>query len=198
MSMFGSTRGRRVAARAAESFSPAQPRFPAMLSSAPIASGPLDPPSAVIRVAGPANVSRADRHGSPSSDTCIVPTPGLGRAELDRRVNASAERSAFRHRDFFSLPAIEDRAELLSNSWPGARNDIKSHMKGASDYGNFLFGAEAAARGMSLGEAHNWAEKAQVLQDLSNKKLPSGRDNKGDPEQIARGYNYYMAGCARQ
>lgn len=197
MSMFGSPRGRRVTARAADSIIPTQPRFSAMLSSAPIAPEQLDPPSAFIRVAARANVSRADRHGLPSPDTCIVPTPGLGRAELDRRINASAERSAFRHRDFFSLPAIEDRAELLSNSWPGARNDIKSHVKGAGDYGNFLFGAEAAARGMSLEEAHNWAEKAQIFQDLSNKKLPTGRDNKGDPEQIARGYNYYMAGCSK-
>lgn len=126
-----------------------------------------------------------------------VPSPGLGQRELDRRVNATAFRARVRNSDFFSIPSTDNRLELFLKSVPGARNDTKSYVRGSAEYGNFLFGAEAAAAGLSLQEALDWGANAQVVQDLAKFRLPTGSDNPGDAAAVARGHNYYRAGCSR-
>jgi RHS repeat-associated protein len=137
------------------------------------------------------------RTQTPKQQCPVVPSPGLGRAELNRRVNASAARAALRNRDFFSIPRLDNRIELFVKSAPRMRNDTKSFVRGSAQYGNFLFGAEAAAGGLSLQEALNWGAAAQVAQDFMNFDLPTGRDNPGDAAALAQGYAYYQAGCSR-
>ncbi|MET4898947.1 RHS repeat-associated core domain-containing protein [Sphingomonadaceae bacterium jetA1] len=135
---------------------------------------------------------------APENKQCpAVPSPGLGRGELNRRVNASAGRASLRNRDFFSISSIDNRSELFLKSLPGATNDTKSYVRGSAEYGNFLFGAEAAAGGLSLQEALNWGANAQVVQDLLKMQIPSGSDNPGDADATTRGYNYYRAGCSK-
>lgn len=134
----------------------------------------------------------------PESGPCPAPpTPGLGKDELNKRVNASAFRARVRSADFFSIPSIDNRLELFTKSLPGARNDTKSYVRGSAQYGNFLFGAEAAAAGLSLQEALNWGANAQVVQDLMKGRMPSGSDNPGDADAVSQGYSYYANGCSR-
>jgi hypothetical protein len=99
-----------------------------------------------------------------------------------------------RHRN--TIPSVDSRAELFFKSLPGARNDTKSYLRGSAEYGNFLFGAEAAAAGLSLKEALNWGAAAQVVQDLMKAKVPSGADNPGDANFVRQGYGYYSNGCS--
>ena len=121
-----------------------------------------------------------------------IPSPGLSQAELDRKLDASADRARLRRRDFFSIPAYDNRAELALKSLPGARNDTKAYIPGSQAFGNFLFGGEAAAAGLSEEEARGWGRFAQGVQDMGKGKRPSGRDNPGDADLISRGYRYYQ------
>lgn len=121
----------------------------------------------------------------------IVPQPGLSRAEIDRRTDASVERANLRQRDAFSIPALDNRIELFMKSLPGARNDVKVHIHDGAESGNFLFGAEAAAAGLSEREALMWARGAQVVQDVLRGGWPSGSDNPDDPQRIKDGYQHF-------
>ena len=141
--------------------------------------------------------NKRKRRAPQSDGPCpAVPSPGLGQKELDRRVNATAFRARVRKSDFFSIPSVDNRLELFTKSVPGARNDTKSYVRGSAEYGNFLFGAEGAAAGLSLPELLDWAANAQAVQDLAKFQLPTGNDNPGDSEAVARGYRYYKAGCS--
>jgi len=120
-----------------------------------------------------------------------IPQPGFTKADLDRQLDASAERTKLRERDFFSIPAVDNRGELALKSLPYARNDTKQYIEGSQEFGNFLFGAEAAAAGVSENEALGWARFAQPVQDVLKGRWPTWKDHKGDPEQIKRGYRYF-------
>jgi hypothetical protein len=136
---------------------------------------------------------------SESEQQCpSVPNPGLGRQELNRRVNAAAARAEIRKRDFFSIPALDNRLELFWKSFPGSTNDTKSYLRGSAEYGNFLFGAEAAASGLSQEEALSWGASAQFVQDLTRLTVPNGRDRPEDISAIKAGYKYYKNGCSRR
>ncbi|WP_367114769.1 hypothetical protein [Sphingomonas sp.] len=60
-----------------------------------------------------------------------------------------------------------------------------------------MFGAEAAAAGLSLKEALEWGKNAQIIQDLIKLKFPKGRDSPGDAALITLGYKYYSRGCSK-
>jgi hypothetical protein len=53
-----------------------------------------------------------------------VPSPGLGKAELDRRVNESKRQAEFHKIDPFGTP-LDAGAEVLLKHIPGSRNDTK-------------------------------------------------------------------------
>jgi hypothetical protein len=83
-----------------------------------------------------------------------VTAPGLGKEELDRRVNETKNRADFHKIDPFGTP-VDAGAELLLKHRPGSRNDTKdpdssSYVRGSAEFGNFLFGANGAATGKSL------------------------------------------------
>lgn len=122
-----------------------------------------------------------------------MPNPGLSQQELDRKLDGSVARARLRQRDFFSIPAADNRIELAMKSWPGARNDIKTRIPGSEKFGNFLFGAEAGAGGISEREALFWGRLAQVAQDVFlDHKWPTGKDNSGDADEIRKGYQYFQ------
>lgn len=121
----------------------------------------------------------------------VPPILGWTQDQIDKALDKTVERNNFRKKDFFSIPAIENRVELFARSRPGARNDVKAKIKGAEASGNFLFGAEAAAAGLTETEALLWARGAQIYQDVKAKKWPSGRDNPGDADRIRDGYRYF-------
>lgn len=126
------------------------------------------------------------------SDRAIEPpSPGWTKAKIDATLDKSADRTNFRRKDFFSVPAIDNRVELFRKSVPGAVNDVKAHIKKAEASGNFVFGAEAAAAGLSEGEALLWARGAQVYQDVRKGKWPTGSDNPGDASNLKNGYRYF-------
>lgn len=132
-----------------------------------------------------------ERNRARSMDGAI-PSPGLSKQELDRKLDLSAQRAKLRERDFFSIPAADNRIELALKSLPGARNDIKKQKGDTSEeFGNFLFGAEAAAAGMSEGEATGWGAFAQPFQDVLKGQWPSWHDNDGDPAAIQQGHRYF-------
>jgi RHS repeat-associated protein len=145
-----------------------------------------------------AAVFAAAATGSSTNQCPPVPSPGLGPKEIKNRTDRSAANSALRDRLSFSNTSADNRIELFMKSLPGARNDTKAHVRGSHQYGNFLFGAEAAAGGLSLEEARNWGANAQVVQDLMKLRVPSGRDNAGDADAITQGYNYYKNGCTKR
>jgi RHS repeat-associated protein len=127
----------------------------------------------------------------------MVPSPGLGKRELDRRVNNTDLNRRVRAVDFFSTP-LDNRFELFFKSLPGATNDTKSYVRGSAPYGNFLFGAEAAAAGLSLQEALRWGANAQIVQDLMQLQKPRGFDDPKDVSDITQGYQYFKKGCFAQ
>jgi len=138
--------------------------------------------------------SNAGKQVLPSKDVQRViepPTPGWPKGKVDETLDRSVGRTNFRRRDFFAIPAIENRVELFKKSVPGAQNDVKAHIKGAEASGNFLFGAEAAAAGLSETEALLWARGAQAYQDARKGEWPSWSDNPGDAERIKDGYRYF-------
>jgi hypothetical protein len=131
-----------------------------------------------------------------------VPSPGLGKDELDRRVNESKGRADFHEIDPFGT-SLDAGGEVLLKHMPGGRNDTKdpdssSYVRGSAEFGNFLFGANAAATGKSLEWAHKWGRNAQVGQDLLNLQTPTWRDRPEDIDTITSGYKYYMNGCSRK
>ena len=119
------------------------------------------------------------------------PSPGWTKKKVDETLDASVDRANFRRKDFFAIPAIENRIELFKKSVPGAQNDVKAHIQGAEKSGNFLFGAEAAAAGIDEGEALLWARGAQAFQDGMNGEWPSWSDNPGDAERVKEGHRYF-------
>lgn len=135
----------------------------------------------------------ARRVSSPTGVPRLVepPSPGWTKRKIDQTLDKSVDRANFRRKDFFAIPAIENRVELFKKSVPGGRNDVKAHIEGAEASGNFLFGAEAAAAGLSETEALTWARGAQIYQDARSGKWPSWSDNPGDAERIKDGYRYF-------
>ena len=71
-----------------------------------------------------------------------------------------------------------------------------SYVPGSAQFGNFLFGANAAAAGLSLREALDWGSNAQIFQDITQGDIPSGSGNPGDAQAVSQGYKYYQKGCA--
>jgi len=129
-----------------------------------------------------------------------VPSPGLGKTELDRRVNETKSRADFHKIDPFGT-SLDAGAEVLLKHIPGSRNDTKdpdssSYVRGSAEFGNFLFGANAAATGKSLEWALAWGRNAQVVQDSLNRRFPTWKDRPEDIDAITRGYEYYMNGCS--
>lgn len=132
-----------------------------------------------------------------------VPSPGLGKDELDRRVNKSKRQADFYKIDPFGTPLDAGTGfGALFKSRPFGPNDTKSeysssYVPGSSEYENFFFGADAAATGKSLEWALKWARRAQSVQDIGNRRLPPRvEDLPEDIDAITRGYEYYMNGCS--
>jgi len=120
-----------------------------------------------------------------------ISIPGLSQEDIDRKLDASAQRAKLRQRDFFSIPVFDNRIELALKSLPGARNDVKKRNDKFQKAGNNLFGAEAAAAGLSEKEALFWGAFAQPFQDMLKGQWPSWHDNEGDPEAIREGHRYF-------
>lgn len=131
-----------------------------------------------------------------------VPSPGLGKDELDRRVNKPKRQADFYKIDPFGTPLDAGTGfGVLFKSRPWGPNDPKSkysssYVPGSSEYGNFFFGANAAATGKSLKWALEWARRAQPVQDIGNRRMPRGEDPPEDIDAITRGYEYYVNGCS--
>lgn len=131
-----------------------------------------------------------------------VPSPGRGKSELDRRVNETKSRADFHKIDPFGT-SLDAGAEVLLKHVPRGRNDTKSphsssYVPGSAEYGNFLFGVNAAATGKSLEWTLEWSRRAQIGQDLWNRQIPSGEEQSEDIDAVTRGYEYYMNGCSRK
>lgn len=169
--------------RRLKGFPPDHP-VPISLDSPTFPKGEARNMEASQRNAAPAAKPRVPRRD-------IVPQPDLARAEIDRRIDTSVDRANLRQRDAFSVPALDNRIELFMKSLPGARNDVKAHIRGAESSGNFLFGAEAGAAGLSEREALMWARGAQIVQDVLKGRWPTGFDNPGDPERIKEGFQHF-------
>lgn len=131
-----------------------------------------------------------------------VPSPGLGKDELDRRVTESKRQADFHKIDPFGTPLdLGSGGGVLIKHRPGGPNDTKdpdssSYVRGSAEFGNFLFGANAAATGKSLEWALKWGAHAQTFQDARKGRIPTGKDQPEDIDAITRGYEYYMNGCS--
>jgi RHS repeat-associated protein len=129
------------------------------------------------------------------SSRCRVPAGGAGRGQLDsnireaekqRRLNAGARWS------IFAAPALEGGtgAWFVSKVKSGGDWDYKNRgYKSGQNYGNFNYGAAAAALGYdwetTMGAAHSYSL-------VDNGTLES------QSAIIRAGFNYYKQGCSRQ
>jgi len=142
-----------------------------------------------------ANLLAAQLKGKPQSGCPAVPNPGAGKSNLDSIIADARLDHAVNAQ---MLCGLDDRAQLFIKRLParfGGPYDFKANIRGAAEYGNFVFGAISQVHGLSLGAAQAWGAGAQVVQDGLQGKANFHGDNPGDPEQIAAGYNYAKGGC---